>query len=171
MEMIRYPENIDKETFISDYAPKLLKCINISMESSYKQTLTPGMDDSWYKYLNINLDKGVKYRILMENSRVRGYLVWFHTDDEVQIYDLIIHPFYQCDGITLRKLLQAFADDIRFKGFKTLIAYTNLKNERMNKLLIKRGFKVRRTHVRGTIYYIDLKEFLIKFKYRENSQI
>jgi ribosomal protein S18 acetylase RimI-like enzyme len=167
MDLIRFPENINKNQFLKDFAPNLLECLKISMDSSYKQNLTPEMDDSWYKYLNINLDSGVKYRILMENSRVRGYIVWFYNEDEVQIYDLIIHPFYQCDGTTLRKLLQIFADDIRYKGYSRLIAYTNLKNERMNKLLRKRGFIVRQEHARGTVYVADIKDFLLKFRAKQ----
>jgi len=163
MKLIKFPEDISKNEFLNDYASDMLECIKVSMESSYKQNLTLEMDDSWYKYLNINLDKGVRYRILADDVRIRGYLVWFHIEDEVQIYDLIIHPFHQCDGSTLRKLIQTFADDIRYEGFSKLIAYSNLKNDRMNKLLIKRGFEVRQTRARGTEYFIDLKQFLVKF--------
>ena len=166
MKVIKYPETIDKKTFLDEYSARLLECLKISMESSFPQTLTltPEADDSWYKYLNINLDKGVRYRILEDDARIRGYLVWFYNDDEVQIYDLIIHPYHQCDGSTLRNLLLIFAKDIRYSGFSKLIAYTNSKNDRMNRLLIKRGFTVRQVRSRGTEYYIDLKQFLIKFK-------
>ncbi|MCK5757833.1 MAG: GNAT family N-acetyltransferase [Clostridiales bacterium] len=165
MNIVKFPENIDKTSFLAEYADRILSCLKVSMESSFKQilTLTPESDESWYKYLKLNLDKGVRYIMIEDSGSIKGYLVWYFQDDEVQFYDLIIHPDYQCDGSTLRKLLTIFANDIKDKGFAKIVAYTNIKNDRMNKLLIKRGFEVRQVRTRGTEYYIDINKFLNKF--------
>jgi len=163
MKIIKFPENIAKDIFKHDYASRLLECMKTGMKSSYDIVLTPEGDSSWYKYLLINLEKGVRYIIFEDGNYIRGYLVWHNHDSNVHIYDLIINPDYQRDGVTLRNLLETFAIDISDKGFENLIAYTNFKNDRMNKILLKHGFEVRQVKARGTAYGIDINRFLEKF--------
>jgi len=163
LETIRFPEDINKVEFLENYAARLLECISVSMASSFEQTLTPEGDELWYKYLKINLDKGVRYIIIEDTGIIRGYLVWYYHLDEVEFYDLIIHPEHQGDCITLRKLLSEFAADIQDMGFVNLLAYTNFRNDRMNGILLKHGFTVREVKTRGTLYYISIDKFLKKF--------
>ena len=164
MKIIRYPENISKQDFLQNYSKNMLTCVKASLASSYKQVLKPDDDELWYKYLNLNLDKGVRYVLLLDGEIVRGYIVWFFNEDEVEFYDLYIHPDYQCDGSTLRRLLTLFAYDIKDMEFRELLAYTNFKNDRMNKLLIKRGFKVQQVKKNGTLYFMKVENFLKRFK-------
>ncbi len=173
MKIIKYPENLSKDNFRDGYASKFLECMKSGMKSSYDIVLTPEGDSSWYKYFLINLEKGVRYIIFEDGNYVRGYLVWHNHDNNVHIYDLIISPDYQRDGVTLRNLLETFANDIADKGFKNLIAYTNFKNDRMNKILLKHGFKVSQTKIRGTVYSIDINKFIKRFitKSRRSNEV
>lgn len=164
MKIVRFPEQISKSEFLDSYAAKILECLKAGMESSYHQDMQPDGDDLWYKYLNINLDNGVRYRLLSDSGKVIGYIVWHDHDFNVHIYDLIICPEYQGNGIILRKLLMLFADDIRDMEFRDLVAYTNIQNKRMNTLLKKHGFKVQQTKKRGTVYRIEIYKFFNKFK-------
>lgn len=163
MKIIKYPENISKDIFLNSYAARLLECMKSGMKSSYDIVLTPEGDSSWYKYLLINLEKGVRYIIFEDENDIRGYLVWHNHDKDVHFYDLVIRPKYQCDGVTLRNLLEIFATDIKEKGFNNLVAYTNFKNDRMNKILLRYGFEVKQVKARGTMYIINLNKFLEKF--------
>jgi len=163
MNIIKYPENISKDDFINIYAWSLLECIKVGMQSSYEMVLAPHSDESWYKHFKLNLNNGVRYIVLEDACRIRGYLVWHDHDDEIHIYDLIIHPDFQGDGVTLRHLMEIAAGDIKKTECSKLIAYTNFKNDRMNKLLLRHGFKIRQKRVRGTVYVADLNRFLNKF--------
>ncbi|MDX1359101.1 MAG: hypothetical protein R3232_09745 [Clostridia bacterium] len=166
MKVIKYPEDISKQEFLDNYAERVLKCLKSGLASSYPQVNTPGGDVPWYEWLNIYLDKGVRY-IILEDDGIRGYLVWFYEGDEVQIYDLAILPEYQMDAITLRRLLAEFINDIRKYNFKSMIAYTNLKNKRMNGILRKRGFKVVKVKERGTLYRIDIDKLFQRLRLSE----
>ncbi len=163
MKIQRYPGQINKKEFLDNYASKLLECMKSGMSSSYDIVLTPEGDSSWYKYLLINLEKGVRYIIFEDGNHIRGYLVWHNHDNDVHIYDLVISPDYQRDGVTLRNLLETFAKNIADTGFENLIAYTNFKNDRMNKILLRHGFKVSQTKTRGTLYSIDINKFIKRF--------
>lgn len=163
MKIRKYPGQITKKEFLDNYASRLLECMKSGMRSSYDIVLTPEGDSSWHKYLLINLEKGVRYIIFEDENDIKGYLVWHDHDNDVHFYDLIIRPDCQRDGVTLRKLLETFANDIAKKTFENLIAYTNFKNDRMNKILLKHGFEVRQVKTRGTVYSIDINKFLVKF--------
>jgi len=164
MKLIRYPEDINKIELIDEFSSRLLSCMKSGMRSSYDIVITPENDSSWYKYLNINLDKGVRYIILVDEQIVRGYLVWHNHNDDVHIYDLVISPDYQCDGVSLRRLLKSFAQDVSDSEYSKLVAYTNFKNDRMNGLLKRQGFSVSEIKARGTVYTTDINKFIKKFK-------
>lgn len=163
MKIRKFPEQINKKEILDDYSSRLLECMKAGMRSSFDIVVTPEGDSSWYKYLHINLEKGVKYIIFEDKDNIRGYLVWQTHYNDIHIYDLVINPNYQRDGVTLRNLLETFVKDIADKGFKNLIAYTNLKNDRMNKLLIKQGFTVSQKKTRGTVYTVDINKLIDKF--------
>jgi hypothetical protein len=163
MEIVRYPEDISKAEFLDKYAARILVCIKEGMNSSYEQDFSEEGDKSWYYYLEKNLDEKVNYIIADDLNGIRGYLVWKQKGKEIHFYDLIISPDYQGDIITLRKLLREFAYDIYDLDAHTLCAYTNIKNERMNSILMKRGFTVDETKARGTVYKADIDLFIEKF--------
>lgn len=159
-EIIKYPENISKQEFLDNYTKEMLSLVKEGMRSSYEFISSPSDDDMWCMYLDKNLTNGVRYIICKSESLFKGYLVWNIEDDNIEIYDLIIHPDYQCDGATLRRLLVSFADDIKDIVFDNIIAYTNNKNERMARLLYKSGFRVLEIRERGKRYYLNGKDFI-----------
>lgn len=171
MKVIRFPGELRKDILLETYAGDMLSCIKESMTTSYEQKFTREGDESWWYYLRKNLDNEVNYILLMEYERIHGYIVWKQKDNVIEIFDLYIRPEYQGDIVTLRKLLQEFADDICSLDVSKLWAYTNYKNKRMNKILQKHGFSELERKRNGTVYISGIKNFIGKYSKEGKDEI
>ena len=164
MKVIKYPQDISKKEFYNGYAEKLMDCARLGIKSAFDIVLTPKSDTSWLRHFEVNLDNLVKYIVIESGGDIRGYLAWTGHDDEIHFYNMIIHPDFQRDGSTLRRLLKTFASDVKDGGYKKLIAYTNFKNDRMNRLLLKHGFEIRQSRGSRTEYSADIGVLMSRFK-------
>jgi N-acetylglutamate synthase-like GNAT family acetyltransferase len=178
-----YPKSVDKEkeTFPDDNTiSQIFELTYAAMTSVIPSTTLKEEDFKlWYENFGIRIKSGTIYILIFDDNVLKGYLAYkLHSESDcICIEDLIIHPKYQGDGITVARLLCCFFMKIENLNLSSIYTYTSKLNKKMQGILSKVGFSIYEYTDKG-IKYIVTKEYLINkyaklisYFYKKNNDI
>jgi ribosomal protein S18 acetylase RimI-like enzyme len=130
-----------------------------SAEESYRM---------WREGFERNVAAGTQYILVIRDGILSGYLVftsYYKGRDEILINDIMIHPKYQHDGVTLKNAVYRFLQEIADQTITIICAYVNKANHRAQDLMRKAGFQVERYTANGIRYVMLKRQFIERFDF------
>lgn len=108
-----------------------------------------------------NLSEGTRHLLLFDQRGLRGFVSYTAPPGAKEIYlnEFQIQPYAQCDGVTFKRLLFHFMNQINELPHASVRTYTNKHNGRAQRLIEKVGFQ-RGTQTRRGIRYTVRKDAL-----------
>lgn len=129
-----------------------------AMNSSYSIEINEEDREKWLKSFYESLNNNVNFLVCVDKE-IQGYISWITKEQDLYINDLMIHPKYQKNGVTLKNIIKEFKLEISGTLFENIIVYTNNNNNRMISIFSKVGFIIAEETSRGKIYKISKNDF------------
>ena len=121
----------------------------------------------WRESFDKNLRNGTKHILYFRNNVLCGYVSYTIRESSNDIYlnEIQIHPQSQGDGVTFRKLLSQFLNEIGICKADTIRTYANNLNQRCQRIIQNIGFSIEEQTDRGVRYMIGKKRLLKRFNH------
>lgn len=121
--------------------------------------------NEWEESLDKCILTGTRHILIMGQHQLRGYLSYSicYTNKDIFLNEIQIHSLFQIDGVTIRKLLSIFLNEIQEYRSWNIKTYVNHRNENSNKLALKIGFELEEITERGRRYILSVETILSKF--------
>lgn len=161
-----YPKSVDKEKEIfqdDNTTSQIFELTYAAMTSVIPSTTLKEEDFKlWHENFQRRIKSGTIYILIFDENVLKGYLVYkLHSESDcICIEDLIIHPKYQGDGITMARLLCCFFMEIEKVNLSNIYTYTSKLNKKMQGILSKVGLSIDE-YTDKSIKYTVTKEYLI----------
>ena len=118
---------------------------------------TPEEFEKWKRDVFLDkLRKRTRHILLLDNDNLKGFVSYTVPVEGTEIYlnEVQIKPHAQGDGVTSKRLLSYFLEQIDGLAYGSVRTYTNNLNERAQRLIEKVGFKRESETDRGIRYTI-----------------